>query len=166
MVVRGFELGSVQPDDASWFILWPVDFVPELGDDEFVAAPEAFPYPGVYMGGEPAVYAWTEETLRRMDKLGIAFPVAASLHGPVMLPSAKDDSVLVPVWYSVRDDADGVSSIADAVAWLVENLMTGSVADEVLSGEDKRFLAAHYSFAVDGSVENVNDLYVKLWGSA
>lgn len=165
--MRGFEFKSVQPDDADWLVLWPVDFVPAAGDEEFVAAPEAFPYPGVYMGGEPAVYAWTEATLLRMDKLGIAFPVAASLCGPVMLPSAKDDSVLVPVWYSVRDDADGAaSSIADAVTWLVENLMAEDVTDEMLSGEDKRFLASHYSFAVDGSVENVNDLYLKLWGSA
>lgn len=145
--VCGVEVSSVDPDEEWVKALETVDFVPAPLNPKYVPVPESFMYTDDrtfwQKGEEQAVFAWTENTLRLMDRLGISFPISVSLHGPIMLPSKYDASATVPVWYSTGFDWNGGWNVTAAVARIVDEFMAGTLAYE-LSFEDRRFLATHY----------------------
>lgn len=156
-VIRGVEAVSVNPRQAWMVGLEPTSSVPAEDDEYFVPIPEPFT-------SDDLVYAWTEDALHRMDKLGIVFPVSVSLCGPVMLPSKENFSDLIPVWYSTGFDWKGGWTIGGSVVRIVDEFMDGTLADEVLSFEDRRFLAAHYRpWSGNGSRYYLDEVHVRLW---
>lgn len=145
--VCGVEVSSVDPNQEWFKALQTVDFVPAPLNPKYVPVPESFVYTDDrtfwQKGEEQAVFAWTENTLRLMDRFGISFPVSVSLHGPIMLPSKYDASVAVPVWYSTGFNWNGGWDIRAAVTRIGDEFMAGTLAYK-LSFEDRRFLATHY----------------------
>lgn len=139
VVVRGFKLSRVYPNNTSWVVLNAAYVLPANSEDRFAAVSEPFKLPSY-----TSVFAWTEHALRMMDRLGIAFPVSVSLYGPVMMPSAADVSEVVPMWYSTGFHWKGGFDISAAVVRIVDNLIAGAFADDAFSYEDRRFLISHY----------------------
>lgn len=158
MVVRGLKLRRVYPGSPSWVGLGPVEVIPVEEVEQFAAVePFTFDTQGL------TVPAWTEDALRRMDKLGIAFPVSVSLQGPVMLPSEKDISEVVPVWYSTGFHWQGGFDIIVAAVRIVDELMAETLPDEVLSFEDRRFLSWHYPTWWDAPQKYKDAVSERLW---
>jgi hypothetical protein len=146
-IVRAVEVTSVDPNECRIKALRAVDFVPAQSDLKYAPVPEVFVYmDGYNWEGEERsrmMFSWTENTLRRMDKLGIMFPVSASLHGPILLPSIENASEFVPVWYTTKLDLRSIAKLVK-VGPLVDELMTGVLPDATLSYEDRRFIAWHH----------------------
>lgn len=147
--VHGFELSMVPPRDYSWFTLFPVNYLPdEDGDEEwFVPVLETFTHANtvdVRVDGGPVVFAWTENTLQMMDKLGLSFPVSVSLRGPVSMVSSDDGTSAVQVWYSTWCGLKAAEKLADGAFWLVEELMAKRLPVDMFSYEERRFLSWHY----------------------
>jgi hypothetical protein len=138
--VRAVQVRRVYESSESWIGLEPVEFVPVKEVRKFAPVVEPFSFDTNRL----TVPAWTEDALRRMDKLGIPFPVSVSLYGPILLPSIDDASMFVPVWYSTGFNWQGGFDIIVAAVRIVDELMAGTLADELLSYEDRRFLAWHY----------------------
>jgi hypothetical protein len=86
------------------------------------------------------------------------------LYGPIMMPSEEDVSKVVPVWYSVGFNWQGGWTILKAVVRIVDELMDGTLADEALSHEDRRFLAGHYrSWGNNAPLYYQDAVHERLW---
>jgi hypothetical protein len=108
----------------------------------------SLPEPVIFEPDRPYMLGWTEEML---DKLGIAFPVSVSLHGPVLVPSADG---VVPVWYATDFRWLDDLTLTDGAVRVVDALMGGLSVDELLSFDDKRFLSWFYPMWEDASVNH------------
>jgi hypothetical protein len=150
LIVHAVEAASVE-EKLSWFVrLSPLFNVPgttNVSAVKYVEVPEPFERFSRFA----PVYGWTEHALRKMEKFGIAFPVAL-LEQPIMLPCEWGPET-VPVWISSEYDPTYEPEYVRAVVQAGVNVVASGLCEQ-LTVDDLMFLNRNHPRTHDVALMN------------